>query len=160
SQLAEKRAERQPPSRLRRRDLLVRFHVRAASREDALEDALLQRREVRRDRAEPLTPVAMAEPIGGEVADDGDEPGGEAGAVAGLGEIATEASEIVGPQGCAHLREHVHHFVVLRRVVPDRGEDEAAVTLDEEVPGAVGISRLELSGPLEHAATPTGPARI
>ena len=76
----------------------------------------------------------MAEPVDREVADDGDEPGGEAGAVIGLVDIAAEPPQVVGAQGFAHLREHVHHVVVVFGVVTDRREDEAPVAVEEPVP--------------------------
>src|SRR5438105_7908827 len=49
---------------------------------------------------------------------------------------------------------------MLRRVMPDRGEDKAAMALDEEIPGAVEVFRLELGDPITHASTPPGMARI
>src|SRR5690242_16890291 len=96
----------------------------------------------------------MAKPIDGEVANDGDKPCREAGGVSAFCEVAAKATEILCSQGLAHLREHVHDLVVLRCVVPDRREDEAAIALDEEIPGAVEILRLELGDPIAHASTP------
>src|SRR5439155_1532354 len=45
---------------------------------------------------------------------------------------------------------HVHDLVGLRRVVTDGAEDEAAVSLDEEIPGVFGITRLERGDPRLH----------
>src|SRR5256885_4066367 len=44
--------------------------------------------------------------------------------------------------------------------MPDRGEDKPAMALDEEIPGAVEVFRLELGDPITHASTPPGMARI
>ena len=129
---------------------LVRLDVAAAVQEDVLEDAPLQRRQALGHGREAAAAVAVTEPVDREVADDGDEPGGEAGAVIGLVDIGAEPPQVVGAQGFAHLREHVHDVVVVLGVVTDRREDEAAVAVEEPVPRGFRSAGLELGDPVVH----------
>src|SRR4051812_3968657 len=101
----------------------------------------------------------MTKPVDGEVANDSNEPRREAGGMGAVGEIAAQASEIVRAQRLADEGEHVHDFVVLRRIVADRGEDETAVMLDEEIPCAVGIVVVEPGDPIAHVCVPVSWAR-
>src|SRR5712691_906654 len=89
----------------------------------------------------------MAEPIDGQVVHDNDEPGGERAGGIDVGGAAAEPGEIVLAERLAHPCEDVHHVVGFRGIVADRAEDEAAVTLDEEIPGGLGIARFERGDP-------------
>ena len=76
-------------------DQLVSFDVTSLIQEDALEDLTTQWRKLRRRLGQPPAAVAMPKPINGEIADDGDEPGGEARAMNRLRDVTAQAFEII-----------------------------------------------------------------
>src|SRR2546425_3423974 len=106
-------------------------------------------------RAKAGTPVAVADPLVRQGAHDRDQPGRELGAMVGLGEIAAEAGEIVVAQRGAHVRENVHHIVVVTGVVTDRAENQPTVPPDEEIPRGLAVSSVERGDPW----LPHGPLR-
>ena len=109
-----------------------------------------QRRQCLGDDGEPAAAVAVPEPVDREMADDGDEPGGEAGAVIRLGGVGSEPPQVAFAQGLAHPREHVHHIIIVLGVVADGREHEAPIAVEKHVPRGVGPARLQLGRPAFH----------
>jgi hypothetical protein len=64
-------------------------------------------------------------------------------------------------QRLAHAGEYIHDIVGLGRVAANRPEDQTTITLDEKIPGSLGITRFQRSDPrLDHAASDTPSERI
>jgi hypothetical protein len=78
------------------------------------------------------------------MADDADEPRGETRAVGWFSGVLAQAAQVLFAQCLAHVREDIHDVVVVFREVPDRGEDQTAIPLEEEVPRGVEIACFEL----------------
>ena len=89
----------------------------------------------------------MPKPVYGEIANNRDEPGGETRAMGRLLDIAAQASEVIRAQRLADTREDVHYVVVVLGVVANRGEDQAAVTIEKLVPSSVARATLQLNDP-------------
>src|SRR3989442_8553966 len=136
--------------RLARVDQLVRLDVPALVEEDVLENAAPQRWQPLGDDGEPATAVAVTEPIDREMADHGDEPGGEAGAVVRLRRVRAQPLQIAFAQGFTHPREHVHHIVIVLGVVADCRKDEAPIAVEKQVPRGVGPAPRQLGRPAFH----------
>ena len=130
--------------------------------EDVLEDATAQWWPLLGDDGDVAAAVPVTEPIDREMAHDGDEPGGAAGAVVRLCRVGAQLPEIVLAQGFAHPREHVHHVVVILGVVADGREDEAPVAIEKQVPRGFRAGLLQLRHPVFHHRTnlPSAAPRI
>ncbi len=105
--------------------------------EHELEDPAAQRRQTLGNSRESPAAIAVAKPIDREVANDGDEPGGEPGPMFRFVDPGPQPPQIVRAQRLARAREHIHHIVVILGVMPDCCEDETPVAIEEQVPRGV-----------------------
>jgi len=81
---------------------------------------------------------------------DGDEPGGEAGAVVRLRRVGAQPPQVAFAQGCTYLREDVHYVVIVLGVVADGREDEAPIAVEKQVPHGAGSGRRQVDRPPFH----------
>src|SRR5690606_13041503 len=117
--------------------------------EDVLEDLALDRRQ-RWWRAHAPAARLPADPVYRLVPHHHHEPGGEpCPRLAALRESAQQ-SQVVRGQCLTNLREDVRDLVVRRERAPNGGGDEAPIPIDEEIPGRLGVARIERSPPRFH----------
>ena len=130
---------------------LVGLDMTPVIEEDQLEDAAAERRQVLGGDRKPAAAIAVAKPVDREMPNDGHEPGRERGPVFRLIRVGADPSQPVGAQGLAHLREDVHHIVVVLGVVPDGSEDETSVATDKLIPRGVQVAAVQLGHPIVHS---------
>ena len=99
-----------------------------------------------------MAAVAVTKPVDRQVADDGDQPGGEACSTRRLLGVTAQAREVVFAQDLTHPREHVHHVVIVLGVVADGREDEAPIAVEKHVPRRFVSAQIELGHPAFHTA--------